>query len=46
MKHSQTIKGYCAGLLTAVLISGMAFSADPVSLLKEIKVVMGASKSM
>lgn len=40
-KHSQTIKGYCAGLLTAVLISGMAFSADAASLLKEIKVVMG-----
>lgn len=41
MKHSQTIKGYCAGLLTAVLISGMAFSTDAASLLKEIKVSIG-----
>lgn len=40
-KHSHTIKGYCAGLLTAVLISGMAFSADAASLLKEIKVSIG-----
>lgn len=40
-KHTQTIKGYCAGLLTAILISGIALSADAVSLLKEIKVVMG-----
>ena len=40
-KYSQTIKGYCAGLLTAVLISGMAFSADAASLLKEIKVSIG-----
>lgn len=40
-KHSQTIKGYCAGLLTAILISGMALSANAASLLKEIKVSIG-----
>lgn len=40
-KHSKIIKGCCAGLLTAVLISGMAFSADAASLLREIKVSIG-----
>jgi hypothetical protein len=40
-KHSQTIKGYLAGILTAVLVLGTALSVDAASLLKEIKVSIG-----
>lgn len=40
-KYAQTIKGFCAGLLTAVLICGMALSADAASLLKKIEVAIG-----